>query len=63
LLGSGALGYPETSIQTIWREHGLKPHLSKTFKVSRDPTLMRWPAPRIPGAGATHEMGWRDLMV
>lgn len=25
-----------TSVQRIWRAHGLEPHLVKTFKVSRD---------------------------
>ncbi len=35
-----AVGLGKTSIQTIWREHGLKPHLTKTFKVSRDPAFV-----------------------
>jgi transposase len=26
-----------TTIRRIWREHGLKPHLVRTFKLSRDP--------------------------
>jgi hypothetical protein len=30
------VGLGKTSILKIWREHGLKPHLTKTFKVSRD---------------------------
>ena len=25
------------SVHKIWRAHGLKPHLVKTFKLSRDP--------------------------
>src|SRR5215468_563348 len=29
-------GISLTSVQRIWRAHGLKPHLVKTFKVSRD---------------------------
>ena len=29
-------GISYTSVQRIWRAHGLKPHLIKTFKVSRD---------------------------
>ena len=31
-----AAGVSYTSVQRIWRAHGLKPHLIKTFKVSRD---------------------------
>jgi hypothetical protein len=31
-----AAGISYTSVQGIWRAHGLKPHLVKTFKVSRD---------------------------
>ena len=29
-------GISYSSVQQIWRAHGLKPHLVKTFKVSRD---------------------------
>ena len=31
-----AAGISYTSVQRIWRAHGLKPHLVKTFKVSPD---------------------------
>jgi transposase len=34
------VGLGKTSIQKIWREHGLKPHLVKGFKVSRDPAFV-----------------------
>ena len=27
----------EASVRRIWRAHGLKPHLTRTFKLSRDP--------------------------
>lgn len=30
-------GVSESSVRRVWREHGLKPHLIKTFKVSNDP--------------------------
>jgi transposase len=30
-------GVSEATVRRIWRSHGLKPHLSKTFKVSTDP--------------------------
>ena len=30
-------GLSEKSIRRIWRQHGLKPHLARTFKVSNDP--------------------------
>jgi transposase len=32
-----AAGISEASVRRIWRAHGLKPHLIKTFKVSHDP--------------------------
>lgn len=32
-----AQGVSHTTVQKIWRAHGLKPHLVKTFKLSRDP--------------------------
>src|SRR5690242_12158866 len=31
-----AIGISYSSVQRIWHAHGLKPHLVKTFKVSRD---------------------------
>src|SRR3954465_3703548 len=34
-----AVGLGKTTIQKIWREHGLKPHLIKGFKVSREPAF------------------------
>jgi transposase len=30
-------GISEASVRRIWRAHGLKPHLTRTFKLSRDP--------------------------
>jgi hypothetical protein len=33
---AAAAGLSYTSVQPIWRAHGLKPHLVKGFKVSRD---------------------------
>jgi transposase len=32
-----AAGLSEKSVRRIWHKHGLKPHLSRTFKVSNDP--------------------------
>jgi transposase len=32
-----ATGVSEKSVRRIWRQHGLKPHLSRTFKLSNDP--------------------------
>jgi transposase len=32
-----ALGTNHSLVNRVWRAHGLKPHLSKTFKVSNDP--------------------------
>jgi transposase len=34
-----ATGLGATTIGAIWREHGLKPHLARTFKVSNDPNF------------------------
>ena len=33
------LGVGATTIRRVWRSNGLKPHLSRTFKLSRDPAL------------------------
>ena len=32
-----AVGVSEASVRRVWQQHGLKPHRSETFKVSRDP--------------------------
>jgi transposase len=32
-----AQGLSEASVRRIWKQHNLKPHLTKTFKLSRDP--------------------------
>jgi transposase len=32
-----AVGLSHRSVQRIWAAHGLKPHLTKTFKLSNDP--------------------------
>jgi transposase/transcriptional regulator with XRE-family HTH domain len=32
-----ALGLSDSTVGRVWRAHGLKPHLVKTFKVSNDP--------------------------
>lgn len=34
---AAAAGISEASVRRIWRAHGLKPHLVRTFKLSRDP--------------------------
>jgi transposase len=36
---AAATGLSESTIGRIWREHGLKPHLVKTFKLSNDPNF------------------------
>jgi len=35
------MGISHTSVQRIWNEHGLKPHLARTFKVSNDRDFAR----------------------
>jgi transposase len=37
---AAATGYSESTIGRIWREHGLKPHQVKTFKLSNDPRFV-----------------------
>ena len=32
-----AVGCSKATVQRVWRDNGLKPHLVKTFKVSNDP--------------------------
>ena len=34
---AAALGISPASVRRIWKRHGLKPHLVRTFKVSNDP--------------------------
>ena len=35
------LGVSPTMVRQVWRAHQLKPHLEKTFKVSRDPMFLQ----------------------
>ncbi len=37
---AAALGIDKSMVWRVWRAHGLKPHLSKTFKVSNDPQFV-----------------------
>ncbi len=34
---AGVAGISEKSVRRIWQQHGLKPHLTRTFKLSNDP--------------------------
>ena len=34
-----ASGLSPSSVQRVWKAHGLKPHLTRTFNLSRDPLL------------------------
>ena len=36
-----AQGVSEATVRRIWRAHGLQPHRSETFKLSRDPDFVR----------------------
>jgi transposase len=36
---AAAAGISEASVRRIWHAHGLKPHLVRTFKLSRDPNF------------------------
>jgi transposase len=35
------VGVGHTTVQRVWKEHGLKPHLTRSFKLSNDPQLQR----------------------
>jgi len=35
-----AAGLSPATIQRVWRQHGLKPHLTRSFKLSRDPRFV-----------------------
>src|SRR5437764_13963612 len=35
------LGIDKSMVQRVWHASGLKPHLAKTFKVSRDKNLLK----------------------
>jgi len=37
---AAAQGIGKSTVSRIWRSHNLKPHLSKTFKLSRDPKFL-----------------------
>ena len=37
---AGAMGLSKNSVQRIWYAHGLKPHLTRTFKLSHDPDFV-----------------------
>ena len=38
---AGAVGISPASVRRIWKRHGLKPHLVRTFKVSTDPHFVQ----------------------
>ncbi len=37
---AAVVGLSDTSVQRIWKAHGLKPHRARTFKLSRDPRFV-----------------------
>ncbi len=37
---AAAVGLSPATVQRIWKEHGLKPHLVRSFKLSRDPRFI-----------------------
>jgi transposase len=37
---AAAMGISDTSVQRIWKRHGLKPHRVRSFKLSRDPDFI-----------------------
>ena len=39
-LMAAAQGISKSTVSNVWRSHNLKPHLTKTFKLSRDPKFL-----------------------
>ena len=37
---AAAQGISKSTVSNVWRSHNLKPHLTKTFKLSRDPKFL-----------------------
>jgi len=37
---AAAQGISKSTVSNVWRSHNIKPHLSKTFKLSRDPKFL-----------------------
>jgi transposase len=37
---AAAQGISKSMVSTVWRSHNIKPHLTKTFKLSRDPKFL-----------------------
>ena len=54
---AAAAGISHSSVQRIWQAHGLKPHLVKTFKISRDKNFA---AKVAPICSAMADCGIRD---
>ena len=50
-----------STIGRIWRQHGLKPHLSRTFKVSNDPHFAEKREDRGGGGGIGRTEGGRAV--
>jgi hypothetical protein len=46
------VGVSKATVQRIWSDLGLKPHLSETFKLSNDPGFEDSPANRGSGSAA-----------
>ena len=40
LANSPSYGISKSTVNNVWRGHNIKPHLSKTFKLSRDPKFL-----------------------
>jgi hypothetical protein len=63
------IGVGHTTVQRVWKEHGLKPHLSRPFKLSNDPKFAEkvvdivglYLNPPDKAAGAGEMLNIRDL--
>jgi hypothetical protein len=53
------VGVSPASVQRIWSQLGLKPHLTETFQVSTDPRPQRASAPSAPGEPTHREVSVR----
>ena len=58
-----AQGVSKNTIQRAWQDHGLKPHLTKSFKLSRDPKFLEKLTDVVSVYLTSSEVGreWREV--
>jgi transposase len=58
---AAAVGLSPATVQRIWKEHGLKPHLVRSFKLSRDPHFIEKLHARGDERPPSHQEGRRRV--